>query len=93
MQIFLKEHPEFIANRNILEQKTEQSKIVSKTNITIPIVVHVIYANSSQNISDAQILSQIDVLNKDFRRTNSDVFNTPTDFSSIVSDMQIMLDN
>ncbi len=40
--------------------------------ITIPVVVHVIYSNSQQNISDAQILSQIQVLNEDFRRTNSD---------------------
>src|SRR6202000_1328124 len=33
--------------------------------ITIPVVVHVLYNNNSQNISDAQIESQIAVLNKD----------------------------
>jgi len=44
--------------------------------ITIPVVVHVIYSNSNENISDAQIQSQIDVLNEDFRRTNSDADNT-----------------
>lgn len=40
--------------------------------VTIPVVVHVLYRTSSENISTAQIQSQIDVLNKDFRRTNSD---------------------
>ncbi len=43
--------------------------------ITIPVVVHVVYRTNSENISDAQVLSQIDVLNEDFRRTNSDANN------------------
>lgn len=47
-------------------------KSISGNVITIPVVVHVIYSNSAQNISVAQIQSQIDVLNEDFRRTNSD---------------------
>ena len=34
--------------------------------ITIPVVVHVIYKNATQNISDAQIASQIKILNDDF---------------------------
>ena len=40
--------------------------------ITIPVVVHVVYSNNQENISDAQVLSQIEVMNEDFRRTNSD---------------------
>ncbi|MGJ8591374.1 MAG: GEVED domain-containing protein [Aquaticitalea sp.] len=40
--------------------------------ITIPVVVHVLYRNSTENISVAQIQSQLDVLNEDFRRTNPD---------------------
>lgn len=43
--------------------------------ITIPVVVHVLYGNSTENISDAQILSQIQVMNDDFRRLNSDANN------------------
>lgn len=57
--------------------------------VTIPIVVHVVYANATQNISDAQILSQIDVLNQDFRRLNADTANTPMDFDSIAGDVEI----
>ncbi len=43
--------------------------------ITIPVVVHVIYQTNAQNISDAQINSQMQVLNDDFRRLNSDANN------------------
>ena len=43
--------------------------------ITIPVVVHVVYNNSSENISDAQIMSQMTVLTDDFRRLNSDANN------------------
>ena len=40
--------------------------------VTIPVVFHVIYANSTQNIPDSEILEQLQVLNDDFRRTNAD---------------------
>lgn len=50
--------------------------------IVIPVVVHVVYNSSNQNISDDQILSQIEVLNRDFNRNNADTFNTPQAFKS-----------
>jgi hypothetical protein len=42
--------------------------------IRIPVVVHVVYKLPVQNISDAQIQSQIDVLNEDYRRLNAGCF-------------------
>jgi hypothetical protein len=39
---------------------------------TIPVVVNVIWNTSQQNISPAQIESQIDILNADFRLLNAD---------------------
>lgn len=48
--------------------------------IVIPVVVHVVYKNSNENISDAQIISQMEVLNLDFGRLNSDTGNTPAAF-------------
>ena len=44
--------------------------------MTIPVVVHVVYRTSTENISDAQIQTQLDVLNADFRRLNSDADGT-----------------
>ena len=60
----------------------------SGTVVTIPCVVHVVYATASQNISDAQIYSQIDVLNIDFRRLNEDTSNTPDVFKGIAADIE-----
>jgi len=57
--------------------------------INIPVYVHVIYSNSDQNISDAQINSQIAVMNNDFRRTNSDTNQTPSEFSTVAADTEI----
>ena len=47
------------------------------------------YRTNSGNISDARVLEQIDVLNEDFRRTNSDAGNTPSTFASIAADTEI----
>ncbi|WNJ18993.1 M43 family zinc metalloprotease [Pontibacter sp. G13] len=44
--------------------------------VTIPVVFHIVYRTSTENISAAQIQSQLDVLNEDFRRLNSDADNT-----------------
>ncbi|APX98990.1 GEVED domain-containing protein [Lacinutrix venerupis] len=52
-----------------------QNKVVGDI-ITLPVVIHVLYRNATENISVAQIQSQLDVLNEDFRRTNPDADNT-----------------
>jgi hypothetical protein len=50
----------------------------------IPVVVHVVHngeaIGSGSNISDAQIASQIKVLNNDFKRFNADTSKTPSNF-------------
>jgi len=60
-----------------------------KTIITIPVVVHVVWKTNTHNISDAQIQSQIDVLNEDYRRTNVDKINTPNVWQTIAADTEI----
>jgi len=50
---------------------------------TIPVVVHVVWNTAAENISDAQIQSQIDILNKDFGRMNADTVNTPIPFKPL----------
>lgn len=42
----------------------------------IPVVFHVVYNTPQQNISDELILSQLEILNRDFRRINEDTTNT-----------------
>lgn len=59
----------------------------------IPVVVHVIHAGESvgtgRNISDAQILSQIAVLNADYQRANADAQNTPPEFQGIAGGLDL----
>ena len=61
----------------------------TQTILTIPVVVHVLYKTSNQNISDAQIFSQIDILNEDFRKNNSDASSVPSAFSGVAADCEI----
>lgn len=53
--------------------------------VTIPVVFNVLYKTSAQNVSDAQLNSQIDVLNEDFGATNGDYNSTPSFFSGLRS--------
>ncbi|MDW8394589.1 MAG: M43 family zinc metalloprotease [Chitinophagales bacterium] len=55
----------------------------------IPVVVHVIWKTTSQNISDEQIASQIEVLNEDFNRLNADTANTPVPWKSVAGKINI----
>ncbi len=57
--------------------------------ITIPVVVHVLWNDSIQNVSDAQIQSQIDVLNKDFRFLNADTLDGMHPYRSRAADTRI----
>lgn len=60
--------------------------VVNQEVITIPVVVHVLYNTADQNISDAQIQSQIDVLNKDFSASNADLNKVPAYFAPYTAD-------
>ena len=64
-------------------------KYSSVNKIIIPVVVHVVYSSTSQNISNAQIHSQIQVLNEDFQRRNADKEKTPTAFSNVAGSANI----
>jgi len=77
---------------NIRLQGTKSLGVSTET-YTIPVVVHVIHngeaIGTGSNISDAQIQSQIDVLNKDFRRLNSDANKTPNDFLGVAGSLSV----
>ena len=56
--------------------------------VTIPVVVHVVWNKNEENIPDAQIYSQIEVLNKDFRAANTEIPGIPTVFKNLVADVE-----
>jgi Pregnancy-associated plasma protein-A/Secretion system C-terminal sorting domain len=57
--------------------------------VKIPVVVHVVWRTAEENISDAQILSQIEVLNQDFRKKNTDAKDVPGVFKTVAADCEI----
>lgn len=61
--------------------------------IAIPVVVHVIHSGQSvgnaANLSVDRILSQIDILNQDYRRENTDANETPSEYQDIAADTEI----
>ncbi len=70
--------------------KTEGRDTLNNEVIVIPVIVHVLYNNNEQNISDQQVLSQITALNKDYRMLNTDAANTPPPFKSVAADTRIV---
>jgi Pregnancy-associated plasma protein-A len=71
------------------EKKIKGGRVGATGTLTIPVVVNVIYSNANENISAAQIQSQIDVLNRDFSATNTDLGLVPSAFTSLVSNFEI----
>ncbi len=57
--------------------------------ITIPVVFHIVYSSTAQNISDAKCQAQINQLNLDFARMNSDAGSTPSVWQGIAANTNI----
>src|ERR1043165_1654304 len=93
-QRLMRTHPDYVSNRahienHALEYARTRGQNARTGVTTIPVVVHVVHNTQAQNISDAQINSQIDVLNKDYRKTNPDVANVPPVFAPLAADARI----
>jgi len=80
-------------NNQALQYAASQAGTAQRTttaiSVTIPVVVHVLYSAASENISDAQIQSQIDVLNEDYHKLNSDANKVPAAFAGLAADIGI----
>jgi hypothetical protein len=75
--------------RNYERTRAERDPGLRDGVIIIPVVVHVVYNTAAQNVSDQQIQSQIDVLNLDYRRMNSDASSVPAVFQPVATDPRI----
>jgi hypothetical protein len=81
IEIFVKQHLENKGQR----VNPNGPSAASPGIINIPVVVHIVYNTGAQNISDAQVVSQINVLNKDYIRQNADTNNTPVVFRNVAA--------
>ncbi len=95
-------YPELDSIYGAQDQVLEDSTYLNKTVITIPVVFHVIWNNTSQQVPQSLIDETIDVLTRDFRRQNPDTGNTGQyggyedpnglwsyDYSNIAADCEI----
>jgi hypothetical protein len=92
--MLLEKYPAFRAAQMRLEgvttRRRDEGRDVRKTKVTtIKTNVHVVYNTPGQNISLAQIRSQITAMNKDFRATNADRAQTPTPWKGLITDVRI----
>jgi hypothetical protein len=88
----LRENPNLAATMNQIEALTERAiaeRRLVDGRIEIPVVVNVLYRTAAENISQAQIQSQIDILNKDFNALNSDYNSVPAEFSTVKANVGI----
>ena len=88
----LRENPALAQKMADIEAQTQSAISAGRLvngKIEIPVVVNVLYRTTAENISLAQIQSQIDVLNKDFNAQNSDYNQVPTLFSGVKANVGI----
>ncbi len=90
LELQLREDPALQERMNSIEDFTrrvienpEQYRLVNGV-VEIPVVFNVLYKTTAQNVSQAQLQSQIDVLNEDFSATNAD-YNLTTTYNSVKS--------
>lgn len=78
-------------NRVSIPEKTENSTInhLKSNGYVIPVVVHVLHLNGTENVSDDQIHLALEALNEDFNRQNWDIINVVPDFAGNIADIGV----
>ena len=92
--MLLEKHPSFRASQMRLEGATSRRRdtgvdLAKSKLVVIKTVVNVVYKTDEQNISAAQINSQIAAMNKDFRATNPDKSQTPAPWVGLITDVRM----
>lgn len=75
----------------LLNQQTrnyEKAQFKDDNVLIIPVVFHVIHNNGSENISNEQIQSAIEVLNEDYNASNPNISQVISQFQSIVANVK-----
>ncbi|MCB0396607.1 MAG: T9SS type A sorting domain-containing protein [Flavobacteriales bacterium] len=73
----------------VSERENDPAAKTSNAVKIIPVVVHIIHEGGTENISEAQVIDGIRVLNEDFRRLNADASNTHSAWQSVAADCEV----
>jgi len=88
-------YPPFRERQNRIEQRIRRSiecgeaQRVTRQLTNIQVVVHVVYKTAQENISDAQVKTQIAALNRDYAAKNPDQASVPDPWKGLSSDPNI----
>lgn len=93
----LQQDPAMRQRMEAIERHTEQyqrgDNVQFRAVITIPVVFHIVHngdaLGTNENISDALVLAQLEQLNQDFRKQNSDAGLVPSIFQGVHADTEI----
>jgi hypothetical protein len=90
----LQQDPERALRLQMIEDATEEYLLSldpseGRSTVIIPVVFHVVWRTTAENISDAKIMAQLQQLNDDFARLNADAGNTPSLFQGVAANTQV----
>lgn len=84
-------HPEIKQHELLLKQQAANKPgSVSKTSTApyvIPVVFHIMHQYGSENISDAQVMDAVRLLNEDYQLKNADTSSIVADFKNLKADV------
>lgn len=91
----INKYPEILKKEQELEKFTQEYIKNKKTNksgnqtYVIPVVFHVLHEYGSENISDNQIFDAINILNRDYSKSNADTSLVIPDFDTLIGNPNI----
>ena len=86
------ENPQLAIDRQNFLAKYAETKVVDgkkRQVYIIPVVFHILHEYGSENITDAQVHNQMEILNEDYRKLNSDISSVVQEFQDIAGDAMI----
>lgn len=91
LEVQLREDPNLAGRMQAIERLTDEyiknpgNFFTQNGRVILPVVFNVLYKTAAENVSLAQLQSQIDVLNEDFAASNGDYNSTPGIFQAVRS--------
>ncbi len=75
--------------KNRVRMSAETNPVTQKTVYIIPLVFHIVHEYGAENISDAQVYDQVAILNRAYRKLNTDISELVAGYDTLAGDAQI----
>ena len=87
--LYVKENDKVEVFEQMLQTAALKEKATPRSDITIPVVFHILWHTEEENVSDALILSQLEALNRDYNAQNEDGKEVPKEFENVIGNVGI----